>query len=51
MLRERRAQARERRIVERAEKDAPRKRKGPDEVGGDLGGLLDDIFADTEESP
>ena len=46
-LRERRAKARERRITEKNAESVPKVRKGPEEIGGDLGNLLDDIFGDT----
>ena len=49
-LRDRRAQARERRIQDtKVGADARKKsEKKVDEVGGDLGNLLDDIFASEE---
>jgi hypothetical protein len=46
-LRERRAQARERRQVALSDKSKPKK-EGPVEIGGELGSILDDIFAAGE---
>lgn len=46
-LRDRRAQARQNRIAASADKEkAPRVKKGPEEIGGEAGNILDDILGD-----
>jgi predicted ATPase len=45
-LRERRAQARERRTIQQSEKSAPRVKKGPDEITGEAADILGDILGD-----
>jgi hypothetical protein len=49
-LRERRAQARERRVSEKSAEGVKKVKKDSNEITGDLGNIFDDIFADAEGS-
>ena len=49
-IRERRSQARERRVQERNEKSAPKEKRGPAELSGELGSLLDNLLTEETET-